>query len=94
MPVPKRRRTLRAVGTAAVAASLTSACSIAPSVDVVGAYFPDWLFCIVAGVVLAIVVFKVLSRAPDSRRFGPPAVIYPTLVTLFALVVWLIFFQQ
>ncbi|MFM0505287.1 YtcA family lipoprotein [Paraburkholderia caffeinilytica] len=65
-----------------------------PSVNVLGAYFPDWLFCIVAGVVLTVVIYLVLTGLPGSRRFGPAAVVYPTLVILLSLVVWLIFFQQ
>lgn len=94
MPVPKTRRTLRAIGAAAVVSLLTAGCANAPSVDVLGAYFPDWLFAIVAGVVLTIAVHLVLARVPGKHLFGAPAVLYPTLVTLFALVVWLIFFQQ
>jgi hypothetical protein len=94
MPVPKTRRNLRAIGSATVAALVTAGCANAPSVNVLGAYFPDWLFCIVAGTALTIVAYLVLARAPGGRRFGPAAVLYPTLVTLFALVFWLIFFQQ
>ncbi len=29
-------------------------CSRSPSVNVLGAYFPDWLFCIAAGVLFTI----------------------------------------
>lgn len=94
MPVLKMRGTWRAIGTAAGAALLTAGCAHAPSLNVLGAYFPDWLFCIVAGVALTIVVHLVRARVPGGQRFGPPAVVYPALVTLFALIVWLIFFQQ
>jgi hypothetical protein len=94
MAVSGRRGTLRAIGIAAVAALLTAGCANSPSINVLGAYFPDWLFCIVAGVVLTIVGYVALARIGDSTRFGPPAVIYPSLVAFFALVVWLIFFQQ
>ncbi|RKP46358.1 YtcA family lipoprotein [Trinickia fusca] len=98
MPALKTRGTLRAIGTVAVAvavaALLTAGCAHAPSINVLGAYFPDWLFCIVAGVILTIVVYLVLARVPGGQRFGPPALVYPALVTLLALVVWLIFFQQ
>ncbi|WP_260858217.1 YtcA family lipoprotein [Paraburkholderia sp. BCC1885] len=73
---------------------LETGCTHSPSVSVLGAYFPDWLFCIVTGVVLTVAVHQVLVRLPGSRRFGPSAVVYPTLVTLLALLAWLIFFQQ
>ncbi|TDG16897.1 hypothetical protein EYW47_39380 [Paraburkholderia silviterrae] len=67
---------------------------MAPSMNVLGAYFPDWLFCSVAGVGLAIMVYVILERAQIGHRFAPTAVLYPTLVTFFSLAVWLIFFQH
>jgi hypothetical protein len=81
-------------GGAVATAMLTAGCARAPSIDVIGAYFPDWLFCIVAGVVLAVIVYLILGRTAYGHRVGPTAVIYPTLVTFLSLVVWLIFFQH
>jgi YtcA family len=81
-------------GGAVAAAMLTTGCASAPSINVLGAYFPDWLFCIVAGVVLAVIIYRFLGRTPYGDRIGPTAVIYPTLVAFLALVVWLIFFQH
>ena len=94
MPVSRRQSTVRAIGTAAVSSLLVAGCAYSPSVDVLGAYFPDWLFCIVAGVVLTVAVYQVLARLTGGRRFGPSAVVYPSLVMLLALIAWLIFFQQ
>ncbi|HEX7907611.1 MAG TPA: YtcA family lipoprotein [Paraburkholderia sp.] len=82
----------RIIGVAA--AIPVAGCNRSPSINVLGAYFPDWLFCIVAGVVLAIVVYAVLQRLQFADRLGPAAVLYPAFVTFFALVVWLIFFQH
>ncbi len=94
MWVSRRQGTARAVGLAAVSGLPEAGCANAPSISVLGAYFPDWLFCIVAGVVLTIAVYLVSARLPDSRRLGPAAVVYPTLVALLALLAWLIFFKQ
>ncbi|HEY4803126.1 MAG TPA: YtcA family lipoprotein [Paraburkholderia sp.] len=79
---------------ATAACVLLQGCAISPSIGVLGAYFPDWLFCIVAGVVLAIVCFILLKRQRRDRLLGPPALVYPTLVTFFSLAAWLIFFQR
>jgi hypothetical protein len=94
MPASRRQSRIRAIGSAAVSGLLAAGCAHSPSVSVLGAYFPDWLFCIVAGVVLTVAVYQVLARLPGSGRFGPSAVVYPSLVTLLALITWLIFFQQ
>jgi hypothetical protein len=79
---------------AAIAAGLVSACASSPSIGVLGAYLPDWLFCIVAGVVLTVVIYLIVKRLQADHLIGPPAVVYPTLVTFFALAVWLMLFQH
>lgn len=84
----------RAIRLAATASMLLQGCTISPSIGVLGAYFPDWLFCIVAGVVLAIGAFLLLKRLRHDRLLGPPALVYPTLVTFFSLAAWLIFFHH
>lgn len=84
---------MRTAGAVLLAGMLNTSCAGSPSVNVLGAYFPDWLFCIVAAVVLTILFHLTIERGHYDRWFGPLAVVYPTLVTLFALGVWLIFFQ-
>jgi hypothetical protein len=83
----------RAIGLAAIAAVLVSGCANSPSIGVLGAYFPDWLFCIVAGVVFTIVIYLIANRLRVSHLMGPAAVVYPTLVTFLSLVVWLVLFK-
>lgn len=87
-------RAIAMVTVAAVATVLLQGCAVAPSIGILGAYFPDWLFCIVAGVVLAVALFLILKRLQRDRLLGPPAIVYPTLVTFLALVAWLVFFHD
>jgi hypothetical protein len=94
MPVFGKRRAMRWSVAAPAAVILMSGCTIAPSINVLGAYFPDWLFCGVAGVVLTIIIYMILKRAQSGDWLVPPVVVYPTLVALFSLAVWLIFFQH
>jgi YtcA family len=94
VPLAKGGGPQRAIGMAAIAAFLESGCADAPSINVVGAYFPDWLFCIVAGVVLTVVTYLILKRLQADLVLGPPAVVYPTLVTFLSLAVWLMLFQH
>lgn len=79
---------------AAIAAGLVSGCESSPSIGVLGAYFPDWLFCIVAGVVLTVVIYLIVKRLQAGHLMGPSAVVYPTLVAFLALAVWLMLFQH
>jgi hypothetical protein len=71
-----------------------SACSNAPSVPVLGAYFPDWLFCILSAVLLAFLLHALLARSGFGAWLAPPALTYPVLTVLFALSTWLLFFQS
>jgi uncharacterized membrane-anchored protein len=79
---------------AAIATFLVSGCTNAPSISVLGAYFPDWLFCIVAGLVLTVVIYLILKRLRADHLLGPSAVVYPVLVAFLSLAVWLILFQH
>jgi hypothetical protein len=69
-------------------------CTGAPSINVLGAYFPGWMFCLVAGVVLTVGIRSLLVRKHWGDRIGPAAVAWPALVTAISLVTWLLFFQH
>ena len=94
IPLARGRCSKRAIGIAAITTVLVSGCVSSPSIGVLGAYFPDWLFCIVAGVVLTVVIYLIVKRLQVDYLMGPPAVVYPTLVTFLALAAWLILFQH
>ena len=75
-----------------VSCSLTG-CVRAPSVDIIGSYFPVWMICLTAAVVLAFVFRKVLVRYKLEPHLGPPALFYPCLVILFSCLLWFTFFR-
>lgn len=68
-------------------------CQQAPSVDIIGSFFPVWMICIAIAVVLAFVTHYVLSRYQLETEIGPPALFYPCVITLFTCLLWLIFFR-
>lgn len=71
-----------------------SGCVYPPSINVIGAYFPDWLFCWIAGV-LATLVFHALFSGLKVARFIPsPPLTYSLLTAFFSLSVWLLFFPS
>lgn len=71
-------------------------CAVSPSLNVLGAYFPDWMFCI-AGASFATILARLGVRA-----FGPVegtrSVLFPVayfeLALVLALSAWLIFFRN
>jgi hypothetical protein len=67
-------------------------CTLPPSISVLGSYFPDWLFCAVAGLLLTVVVRSLLDRHGRLRALGPPVLVLPAFMLLFSLLAWLLFF--
>jgi fructose-specific phosphotransferase system IIC component len=74
-----------------LASLLLASCARAPSFDVLGSFFPAWLVCLIAAILLTVLarwIFLSL-RLP----LAPPILIYPSLTALFAFALWLIFFR-
>ena len=71
-------------------APLLSSCSRAPSVDVLGSFFPAWLLCFVVAIVVTALVQLALLRF--RVKVALPLLAYPSLTALFTFLLWLIFF--
>jgi fructose-specific phosphotransferase system IIC component len=65
-------------------------CSRAPSVEVLGSFFPAWLVCFIVAIVLTALARLALLRLRVQAAL--PLLVYPSLAALFTFVLWLIFF--
>jgi hypothetical protein len=72
---------------------LCSGCGHAPSIDIIGSFFPVWMLCLSIAVILAFVVRYILVRYQLESEVGPVALFYPCVVVLFTSLLWLIFFR-
>jgi hypothetical protein len=80
----------------AVCASFTLAptgCSRAPSLNIMGSFFPAWLFCAVVGIVLTIVVRILFVRANFEKELSRLGLVYPCLAAFFMFSIWLLLFR-
>jgi len=68
-------------------------CERAPSINVLGAFFPSWMLCILIGVALTLVTHRALAVAGLDPWIGPRGLVYPALALAFTLAVWLAFFR-
>jgi hypothetical protein len=68
-----------------------SGCQIAPSVNILGSYFPVWLLCITAGILAAVALRLLLVRCAVEEEVGPPLIIYPSFAALVAFGLLLVF---
>jgi hypothetical protein len=65
-----------------------------PIVTIAGANFPSWLICLVAGAILAAIVRPLLVVTRLERHLGPLTIFYPSLIAMFAMIIWVLFFNR
>ena len=88
------RRQGRSPGpTCLVLAMLLTGCTRAPSVDIIGSFFPAWMICLTIAVVLTFVMRYILVRLHLESEVGPLALFYPSLLTLLTTLLWLSYFR-
>jgi YtcA-like protein len=72
---------------------LLTACSRAPSVDIIGSFFPVWMVCLTIAVLIVACLRWLLLRLQLESEVGPLALFYPSALVLFTCGLWLIFFR-
>jgi urea transporter len=68
-------------------------CERVPSINLLGAFFPSWMLCVVVGIVLTLVGRRALTAAGLEPWIGPRGLVYPALALSFTLATWVIFFH-
>ena len=65
-----------------------------PSLDVYGSYFPAWLICLIIGVILTVLASQIgrLFDLSALRKFGP--LIPISLILIFSITTWFLFFAS
>jgi len=69
-----------------------SGCSRAPSVEVIGSFFPAWMFCIIAALIITGLIRLELVRRGLEKQLGPLIVLYPSIAVAVTCSLWLILF--
>ena len=85
------RATAAAVSSALL--PLAAGCSRAPSFNILGSFFPAWIVCGLAGILLTVAVRLLFVRLNFERDLSPLVVVYPCLAAFFTFTLWLLFFS-
>jgi hypothetical protein len=64
-----------------------------PIISIQGSFFPAWIVCVTAGIVLAVACRQFLAQAGLEPYLGPLVLIYPSLWLLLTLLTWLAFYR-
>ena|SRR5579863_3439592 len=95
MTSPKKYQSRHSVS-AGLAAALVFAlpsCARSPSFNVLGSYFPGWIACMVASILLTALVRFVLNRLQWEQRVPALPLFYFAIALLIACLIWLITFE-
>ena len=65
-------------------------CGRAPSFDLLGSFFPAWLVCFVAAILLTAISRALLSRYVEIVW---PVLVYPSFTAVFSFALWLLLFR-
>ncbi len=71
----------------------TLGCRRAPSFDVLGSYFPGWIACMIAAVLLTAAIRWILNKTGIEDRLPVLPIFYFSLAVLIACLIWLITFE-
>jgi hypothetical protein len=75
-----------------IACLVLTGCAHNPSLNVLGSYFPGWVFCVFLASLLTVLVRFLLRHFGGEHQLAPLVVIYPSMAIVFCLTLWLIFF--
>jgi len=67
---------------------------MAPSVSILGSFFPAWLISIVIGLLLTVAVREVLVWTGTASYLRPAALAYPSLAALLVFATRLLLFAS
>lgn len=73
-------------------ALMVSGCSHAPTMDLLGSYFPAWMLCAALGVLAAVMIRQLLAAAGIAEYVIAPLLTYAGLAVFVTLLVWLFWF--
>jgi hypothetical protein len=68
-------------------------CQRAPSFSIFGSFFPVWIFCVVIGVIVAVLFHALFVRITLDGELQPAVLIYPCIAVSSAATLWLLFFS-
>jgi len=70
-----------------------SSCSRVPSVEVIGSFFPAWMFCIITALIITGLIRVVLAQRGLEQKLGLLVILYPSMAVAISCLLWLIVFS-
>ena len=84
---------IAALVSCAAVLALATGCSRAPSLNILGSFFPAWILCGILGILLTVVVRLLFVRANFEQELSPLILFYPCMALFFTFSIWLVFYS-
>ena len=69
-----------------------AACNYAPTMDLLGSYFPAWMLCAAIGIVASVIIRQILAVTGINDYVVAPLLTYAGLAVSATLLAWLLWF--
>jgi len=92
-PAKSWSRPTVSAGLAATLSFALTGCAHSPSFNVLGSYFPGWIACMVASIIVTALVRFVLNRLQWEQQVPALPLFYFAIALLIACLIWLIAFE-
>lgn len=89
MRTPRQNQSGARVWVGFAVASALGGCSASPSRSILGSYFPSWMLCALAGIVLTVLLRLALVRSGIDAEIPAPFLVYVSFAIAFTLGIWL-----
>jgi hypothetical protein len=93
-PIPKRRLVGYHAGFTILASQFLTGCLGAPSINVLGSFFPGWMLCMGLGLIGAMVFRQVFIKTNIEAHLVSRPLVYLCLWGLITLSSWLLLFRS
>ena len=81
------------VGLASALVFALTGCARSPSFNVLGSYFPGWIGCMVASILVTALIRFVLNRLQWEQQVPALPLFYLSIALLIACLIWLVVFE-
>ena len=66
-------------------------CQRSPDYSILGSFFPAWIFCSLAGLLIMAAARALIGRTSIAKYLVAPVLLYLSMAIFFACALWLLF---
>ena len=76
---------------------MLTGCATSPSINILGAFFPAWLICIVCAIIITALIHMAILKQKRKKNWSAESwspLNFTILTMIIALIGWIVFFKN